>query len=211
MIVFDAEIEKAISLDGIKEPGIEYCNGFHDFENMGISVICAYDYDEKCSRVFLGDNLDDFKCLVQHTIDQGEMVIGFNSIDFDNKLCAANGIRIPKKNTYDLLVEIWRSAGLPTTYNPEFHKGYSIAKCAEANRIDVDKRHDSARAPMDFQKGRIGKVIDHCMTDVMMLKRLIDQVRFVGGLYDPKTKKLIQINNPEQWRNHGYPSEFRSL
>lgn len=40
VIIFDCEIEKAILPKGT-EPltDIEYCEGWHDIENMGISVI----------------------------------------------------------------------------------------------------------------------------------------------------------------------------
>ena len=47
LVVYDIEIQKGIL--GKKEkpvPGIEYCNGWNDHANMGISVICAYDYEE---------------------------------------------------------------------------------------------------------------------------------------------------------------------
>mgnify|MGYP001588336156 CR=1 FL=1 len=43
MIIIDVEIEKGILGRGeIPIAGIEYCNGWRDFDNMGVSGACRY-------------------------------------------------------------------------------------------------------------------------------------------------------------------------
>lgn len=73
--VYDTEIEKAIlaKKDPVL-PNIEYCAGWRDFQNMGISVATAYDYNKDQYRVFCKDNLPDFKVLV----DDSDLIVGFN-------------------------------------------------------------------------------------------------------------------------------------
>ena len=90
MIVYDLEIVKAIlGKNESPKAGVEYCEGWHDHKGMGISVLTAYDYDTDRYHVFMEDNLKDFEKLCE-----GRLVIGFNSIHFDDKVCAAAGITI---------------------------------------------------------------------------------------------------------------------
>lgn len=57
MLVYDIEIIKAIpQKDSPKKQGIEYCKGWHDHQNMGISVIGAYSFEDDRYRVFTKDN-----------------------------------------------------------------------------------------------------------------------------------------------------------
>lgn len=66
LLVYDCEIVKAIpSSKEAPTPGIEYCAGWRDFANMGISVIGAYDYETDRYRVFLEDGFQEFAELVQ--------------------------------------------------------------------------------------------------------------------------------------------------
>ena len=44
-IIYDCEIIRCIPpRDGIRNDDLAYCDGWHDYEGMGISVIGAYDY-----------------------------------------------------------------------------------------------------------------------------------------------------------------------
>lgn len=191
MIIYDCEIIKGIARKG--EPrieGIEYCDGWRDFENMGISCICAYDYVEKRPRVFLEDNMDDFRELISRT----DLVIGFNSLSFDNQLCRANDIDVPNEKSWDLLVEIWKGAGLSPCFQYPSHMGFSLDACGEAN-FGIKKSGNGAMAPVDWQQGRKGKVIDYCLNDVMpMTKRLVDKVMEQGYIIDPRDQtKTISV------------------
>lgn len=45
MIIYDCEIVKAIpNKEGLLIPNIQYCAGWREFSEMGISCIGAYDY-----------------------------------------------------------------------------------------------------------------------------------------------------------------------
>jgi hypothetical protein len=81
MLIYDIEIKKAIPDKG-KRPveSVEYCGGWNDHENMGVSTVCAYDYEEDRYRVFCEDNLEEFSALV----DAHDVIVSFNGIGFDN-------------------------------------------------------------------------------------------------------------------------------
>ena len=176
MLVFDGEIIKAIL--GKKEvpiEGIEYCNGWGDFEGMGISVIAVCDYKEAKYRVFLEDNLAE----LQKLIDERDFVIGFNNKNFDNKLLAAHGINIPEEKSFDLLVAIEEVTGTK--------KGLGLGPIAEAN-FTTSKNGDGAFAPILWQQKQYGKVIDYCLNDVKMTLNVLNKILEDGWIVDPRNK-----------------------
>lgn len=192
-IILDSEIKKAIlgkNEERIKD--IEYCDGWRDFDNMGISVICVHDYKENRHRIFMEDNMDELDKLIKSR----DCVINYNGINFDNKLMEANGLTVPEEKTYDLLRHIWSSVGLdPTIYDKETHNGFGLDDMCAANS-NMRKTGNGAMAPVWWQRGEFGKVLDYCMNDVDMLKQLIDRVLLTGTLINPKTNEPIVITKP---------------
>lgn len=193
MIIFDCEIIKGILGKGEEpEPGIEYCGGWRDFENMGISVIGAYDYDTDRYRVFCADNFSEF----QEMVNDASVVIGFNSQGFDNPLCRANGIDVPDETSWDLLAEIWAGAGLSREFQYPTHLGFGLDACSAVNFCGQKSGH-GAQAPVDWQRGQVGRVIDYCLHDVRLTKALVDRVMECGFLLDPRnSNQAIHISLP---------------
>ena len=182
MIIYDCEIVKGILKKGdLPVSGIEYCHGWRDFENMGIRVIGAYDYSTDRYRVFLEDNFEEFQNLIFST----DLVVGFNSLNFDNNLLRANGFSLDDGHSYDLLKEIWAGAGLGATFSPSTHGGFGLDACCWAN-FQTSKTGHGAMAPIDWQQGRRGKVIDYCLMDVRLTKQLLDKVINQGWVLDPR-------------------------
>jgi len=197
MLIFDCEIVKAI--ESRKEPrieGIEYCKGWRDFEGMGISVIGAYDYRTERYRAFTaagnGGGYDEFRGLV----DEHDIVVGFNSIKFDNKLCAAHDITVPDEKSYDILREMWLAAGLdPDTFNPKTHGGFGLDGTAGAN-FKLNKTGHGGLAPVLWQRGCYGQVIDYCLEDVRLTKLLLDRILRSGELIDPRKAGRLFLRSP---------------
>lgn len=182
MIIYDCEIKKAILGKGETPlPGIEYCGGFRDFENMGCSVVGVYDYDEQRYRVFCDDNLAEF----QELVNQTDLVIGFNNIAFDDPLIEASGVTIPPEKSWDILAEIWNAAGLGRAFTSDDHKGFGLDACCRAN-FDTGKSGNGSFAPVDWQNGNIGTVIDYCLMDVALTKQLVDRIAVEGNILDPR-------------------------
>jgi hypothetical protein len=182
MIVIDVEIKKAIlGRNDMRIEGIEYCKGWRDFAGMGIACVCTYDTDIHLSRVFLEE---DFQELVDYVGDKP--TAGFNTRRFDIPLLAANGIKSVNLpgisdnfgwgNHYDILEEIWIALGLnPDKFNPRTHGGWGLDAVCQAT-LGIAKTGNGALAPVWWQQGKRGKVIDYCLNDVWMEAQLLQWV-----------------------------------
>ncbi|MBD2771395.1 hypothetical protein [Iningainema tapete] len=182
-IIYDCETAKCIP-NGDRSPNLQYCKGWDDFEGMGIAVICAYSSWDDCNHVYLQDNLVNFQALV----DQAQEIVGFNSLSFDDKLCAAKGLQV--KTTYDLLCHIRVAAGMPPHYvKGVTRSGYSLEQLAKVN-LDYSKSQTGAIAPELWQKGNYGAVIDYCLTDVNLTRKLYEGR---AKLIDPTNQRLLTL------------------
>ena len=195
IVVYDCEIKYGIVGRGEKKKnGIIYCKGWTDFVGMGISCICAYDYETDRYRVFCDDNYDKF----QDLIHKRSVIIGYNNHNFDDRLCEAHNIHIPKEKSYDLLVEIWRAVGLGPKFNFKTHGGYGLDAVIKENRPSFGGKTDSGhKAPEYYQEGKWGKLIDYCVADVFLTREIVDMVITGGGIRDPKRKgNFIRVASP---------------
>jgi hypothetical protein len=186
LLLYDLEIIKAIPPKNPAErlDGIEYNNGWTDYGGMGISVIGAYDYTEDRYRVFLEDNFDEF---AQLAAERG-IVGGFNNTAFDDFVLAANGILLNGVRRYDLLQELWAANG------SRFAPSRLDAVC-ERN-FGTKKTGEGALAPIEWQRGNYGKVIDYCMNDVRMTKQLMDIAFSGASVISPKDGKFLILRRP---------------
>ncbi len=183
-LIYDCEIINCIPpKDGNFDPDLKYCQGWRDFENMGISVIgCWTSWQDKI-WIFRGNNLSSFQKLV----NEAELIVGFNSIAFDDNLCKANGISI--KTHYDLLQEVWWAAGMPRQYTyKKTRPGYSLNELAKTN-LGKEKSGEGSLAPVDWQQGKYWKVIRYC-TDNILITKAIWQKR--SRLKDPTFSDRVQ-------------------
>ncbi|RQZ17261.1 hypothetical protein DIE15_12370 [Burkholderia sp. Bp9031] len=198
-LIYDIEIAKAILGRGeTRVDGIQYCDGWHDHAGMGISVIGAYDYAESRYRVFCRDNFEEFFALCA---DRAPLV-SFNGIGFDDKVLACeSGFTdgfFPDVTRYDLLAEIWRAAGLDPTFGGNSHTGYGLDATCEVN-FGIRKSGNGAHAPIAWQQGRIGEVIDYCINDIRLTKRLFDWAVIHGEeIALAKTGESVRLRSLEQ-------------
>lgn len=188
MLVADIEIVKAVppknDLERIE--GIDYCAGWDDKENMGVSCCVVYDSRPRLWRVFLRDNM----AALQELIDSRDLIIGHNFLAFDAPVLAGVGVNIPEEKIYDTLVEAWRGAGLAPTFRYPTHIGFGLDKICEVN-FGTKKTEDGALAPVMWQRGEYGRVIDYCVNDVEMTRRVVQQILTHGYIRDPRNPKMI--------------------
>lgn len=180
MIVLDAEIKKAIP--SRKEPnieGIEYCDGWRDFGNMGIACVCTFDITTNLSRVFFEQDLLELGEYLK-----GKPTAGFNTRRFDLQLLAAHGVKVEGLH-YDMLEAVWLRLGLdPDRFYWKTHGGWSLDAICEAT-LGVKKSGDGAGAPVWWQQGKVSRVVDYCLRDVWLEAQLLRHVvahRFVQRL-----------------------------
>lgn len=187
MLVYDCEIIKCIPTGELNK-NYKYCGGWRDFNNMGISVIGFY--SDKSSLWFNGYNhcltpFQDFQKLVNNE----SQIVGFNSKQFDDNLCQANGIEI--KTTYDLLEEIRLSAfGSPHWEDTPKGHSYSLGAIASAN--GAAKTGSGDAAPQLWQDGKHQEVIDYCVNDVKLTVELL-KLGLAGKLINPNNGEYLLI------------------
>ena len=198
-LAYDCEIENCIPNRGEPiEEGLNYCQGWGDHAGMGISVITVYTAPDDRYRVYCKDNLEEFAKLVAWAEEQRLEIVGFNSIGFDDKLCAANGINI--RTTYDLLCEVRIASGQPPYYvKGKTRAGYNLDAIAKAT-FGRGKTGSGALAPVMWQRGQIGAVINYGLYDIQLTKRLFDNRH---QLIDPTTGELLVLPASKRELVHG--------
>lgn len=203
-LVYDIEVIRAIpARHNPPIAGIEYATSWTDFQNMGVACICAYDYVEKRYRVFSEGNWQDFLLLAQKRVP----LVGFNNINFDNQVIAAtltNRLKnevsglfepfMPEGLCYDLKREIWAANGLGPVFVPATHDGFGLDAVASANGLGR-KAGNGALAPVWWQQGQYGHVIDYCLQDVNLTRKLFD-LAIENKVKDPKTGQLLNLRPP---------------
>lgn len=172
MIVLDAEIKKGILARNEKPvEGIEYCDGWRDFANMGVSVVCTYDIHTHLTRTFLEE---DFEELRLYLGDQP--TAGFNTRRFDLPLLEHYGITVNQERHLDALERIWITLGLdPDRFDWRTHGGWSLDAIMTAT-FGLAKSGHGAMAPVWWQQGRKGRVIDYCGRDVWLEGKLVSHI-----------------------------------
>lgn len=175
LVIYDIEIEKAIPDPKVARLAhIEYCQGWGDHKGMGIACICAYVWGEGY-RVFLHDNIVDFLAIADSA---DNMLIDFGGRSFDRKLLLTWGVDVPDARHFDFM----REAG----------DQLSMAKWCDANNL-APKSMDGAQAPIAWQEGHRGRVIDYCLGDVIRLKKLVEAA-LAGKLRSPVNFRLMQMD-----------------
>lgn len=184
-IVYDIEIVAAIPVEGeIRDNTLTYCNGWQDYEGMGISVVTAYDFVERAYQVYLLDNLHEFKTLV----NSRRCLIGFNNERFDNQVLRANDFFIPPEKSWD------NHKAITDRQPPGQKGGYSLQSLLKANSLPV-KTGLGSEAPKLAQTGQWGKLINYCLSDTSKQVQIL-RLSCAGTLRNPKTSGYIEITPP---------------
>jgi DEAD/DEAH box helicase domain-containing protein len=186
-LIYDCETIKVINPKK-KEKSFQYCNGWNDYDSMGISVLAFWYKNE----IYCEANLENHipwkgsQKFIQ-AINENPKIVGFNSKRFDDLLLRANGINIV--TNIDLLDEI-RLAAYGSKKWDKQPKGfsYSLQNIALANNLE--KTGHGENAPVLWQQGKHSQVIEYCKNDVEVTKQIF--LKFQSGcLVDPNSKKLL--------------------
>jgi hypothetical protein len=193
-IVYDTEIKRCIPSRGAAlQMDLEYCTDWDDFAGMGVACVCAWDCKENVPLIFTEENLSQLKELILYR----KYWVGFNNARFDNKLLEVHGVEIPKYQTYDILRELWIADNLnPDIFDPKTHGGYSLENCAQKN-FGIGKSGNGAQAPEWWQRGQRSKVLNYCLRDVMITRRLFMRVMSEGAIVHPKDgSRTVKLRRP---------------
>jgi hypothetical protein len=187
MLIYDLEIQKMIPpKSGDLLPDLKYCKGWTDYVGMGLACLCLYDFARDEYHIFDEFELDDMKSRFART----DLIVGFNIVNFDNKVLSTYDFPIPENKCYDLLVEIAKAAGTPNNY-----KGLTLDAICQAN-FGAGKSENGADAPKLYQFGNYGRLFNYCLSDVRLTKKLFERVRDTGHIINPRDNKWIRVARP---------------
>lgn len=178
IVVYDLEIQATI--DNVKV-------GWKDYDKMGISVGCAYDYIAGEYKVFMEDNLQELVDL----LNDADLVVAFNQIGFDNPLLRAtcNVLSLQRRlkidaelMNYDMLAESRLGAKAD-----KFAKGFKLDDHLKATFGQAFmKTEDGANAPLLWQNAQLGKLVSYCLADVHRERMLFEHVWSNGRMSNGK-------------------------
>lgn len=191
-VVYDCEIIKMVPkrfYDNLED--YEYCNGWNDFEGMGIAVIGVCDIDTE-EKYYFSNQKTDAKIAYYPIREFPKFVAaheiwGFNSLNFDDRLCYANGLDI--HTDHDLLCQVRLAAFGSTNWEDQpYGFSYSLSTIAEAN--GMAKSGSGELAPKLWQDGKHQEVVEYCLNDCLVTARLIKLFES-GALIDPNTGEKL--------------------
>lgn len=195
-IIYDCEIIRCIpGPNGERKPGLQYCDGWGDHSHMGISVIGTVD-GAGITQAFLepstGWKDSPFQSFIDAAKQEGKIIVGFNSLSFDDNFCKANGINI--STDFDLLREVRIAAyGTPEWADQPKGSNYSLAAITAAN--GAKKTGHGATAPELWQAGKRQEVIDYCINDCLITRQMLE-LFLRGQLIDPNTGSFLSYKVP---------------
>lgn len=164
-LIYDIETKRRVQKIGETGfPGEVFASSWGDRRGMGISVLCAKDFDTGEVRVYTEEDVTEFV----KWANTYEYVVGYNILGFDNKMLEVFSEVPLSAKAVDLMLAI---AGV----NPDRGKRVKLSQVLEENNLP-SKTLDGAHAPYLYQSGGFTKVINYCLEDVRleeMLFRLI--------------------------------------
>jgi hypothetical protein len=201
-VVYDVEIAK--NVDDV--PG-----RWDNPEDMGFASAVTYDYAKDQYFFFLGEEQknDLLRLLKNRT------AITFNGIKFDSRVLLGNdralgnwGTVINNSNTfwwenYDILLEYIKSRfGYDSVAEAEqrlgdkaIHDGsFSLDGLAEGT-FGLHKTGHGAKAPILYQQGKYGELLEYNLQDVRLTKKLFEFIREYGFVVD-RNGRVIRISRP---------------
>ena len=171
------------------------CKGWSDFKNLGISVIAFWDCDT-CESAFFTDidhkkkagNIAYFSQFINRRRGFYKMELwGFNSKNFNDKLCQATGLDIVSDR--DLLSLVKKSAyGSEDEQNIPRGYDYSLGAIASINKLGgIKSRKVTVKL---WQYKDYDYVIDYCLRRVRVSAVILRKLEN-GKLIDPNTGQYI--------------------
>lgn len=193
MIVFDIETKRSVADKKNAQGSLleaeetfngkpyEYAAHWKDYARMGIAVLACYNIDDDNMTIWNESYFDGF----QKILDETDRFISYNGEFFDVPLSQWFGIKFDMKKSLDLHAVIHKQTGR------RFKMGH-IAK----HNLGQGKVEDGADAPKMWQRGERFRVINYCMSDVTLTKKLFYLLRDNKGFKCPYTATFVKIDLP---------------
>jgi len=188
-IVIDIEIQHPIGTPTLDGPPL----GWDDTDKLGVSCGVVYEFRNDVFRVY---GPRDVQAL-QNRIKVADRVTGFNIKRFDLPVIWGAKARSMGDcwllhNVDDILERIWTALALDPNKFEDSHKGWGLdAVCGKT--ISRRKSGHGADAPLLFQRGEWGRLVDYCVNDVALTRDLCRFIDRYGYVLGPKQKGPVMI------------------
>ena len=185
-IVVDVEIQKTIE----ETPG-----GWDATDKLGVAVAVVYEFLTDRFRVY-GDTPAELIALRERLM-RADRISGYNIWKFDFPvifgLPGRSRVDALLPRTNDMLRRIWQSLGLnPDTFS-RAHGGWKLDAVARGTLGSVGKIANGAQAPLWYQAGRWGEVVNYCVDDVTLERDLTVFVDKYGFVVNGDTGQMLKI------------------
>ena len=172
-VIFDIETSNIFAEVGSNNPA-----------DLDLSVLCLWDSEDDTYKSYTQEQLPDLWRLIEHT----DMLVGYNSDHFDipllNKYYPGDLTQI---KSLDLMKEVQQVIGRRLKLD-------NIAKCTLGAK--QAKSADGLAAVEWWRNGEYQKVIDYCIQDVKVTKKVMDYALQHGHLKynDGPHKKVVELD-----------------
>jgi hypothetical protein len=190
VLIYDLEIVNCIPPrdESERDANFAYCGGWRDFKNMGISC-AAYGWLSGREPVVFDWQDERGRLEFVEALQEADIISGFNSFGFDDKLLAANDV--DTVTTYDLLYECRLAAYGSFSYQSQ-PRGHSYALDSIGKANNLTKTGHGALAPQWWQLGKYEDVRAYCQNDVVIEREAL-QMALDGKLVNPNTGELFKV------------------
>lgn len=155
---------------------------FADPKKLGITVVGIFDYQDSQGKVFLEDELNR----LFPTLESTSYIVGFNVRSFDLAVLQSYYPgRVEQFATFDILDDIRDKIGRRLALNDIVYA--TLGK----------KKSGHGLMAIDYYKeGKIEKLKQYCLDDVMLTKEIFDYGVKNGEIYylDPAGKETIKVD-----------------
>ena len=173
VLTLDAEIRNKIpDKKEAPNPEYQYCEGWKDYTNMGISFLFAYCNWNKRIWVYDENNINDVKALIK----TADLVTGYNIFGFDTALLKATLARKGhpeetgmKGKCYDMFYDIKKAL------KNNFPRGWTMDNVSSST-TGIQKNGEGAKAPELWQDGELAKLINYGSQDVYAEAMLFEHI-----------------------------------
>lgn len=144
----------------------------------GVSILVIKDTETGRPHFYDDHNLD---AALAH-LNAGDLLVGFNTIDFDTAVVQSITGECITTPQYDILAAIWAaSRGRP--------KGYKLDQVA-SRTLGVGKSGDGTFATTLVSRGRWADLVDYCANDVFLTAKLYNHIVEKGWVQSPDNGEL---------------------
>lgn len=165
--------------------------GWGNIVNMGMSVGVLWDTQDAQFHVYLEHQVP---ALIDH-LKQGELVVGFNHIEFDLRVLSGHLVGDDARHKLYLELRALNHFDMLTELKKELGHRLKLDSIARPTLLE-GKSADGLQALQWYKEGRIDKIVEYCKMDVEVTRRVHEYaLEKKHLLYDSRSGiKTVKLN-----------------